>query len=557
MTDSATSNTRYVVLGVVGDAAFRAALRRDLEQLCGSVLEVQVCECGRELLALADTLIPPESRVPLVIASQVLPDMTGVELLQALNDRADCRATRKVLLASAPTAEELKGALNADALHRTLGIPWTEAELQTCCRAVLTRYFVHHAPGDIDRFPELVDAGRVPRAQRAAELDRRALSLQLDVLKRSFLANIEMSDEEVERAMGAGIDEALHDPPRRSYPAGTVLLEQDEPVDTISILVSGEVQLSRHTDAREVILHTHSAGRIIGLLSLAHKQRAFYTCRAVTDVIVIPLTLEQLETALEANPWLTGYFVTVLLRSLSRRTKRTAQLKVEIEQLNDELRGERDQLAEALRQLEQAQMRLVESEKMATLGQLCAGVAHELNNPVAALQRSVDFISEDLLALPAELPEGETLAATMQAALDQVPISTRTQRQQQAELAEILHDETCAQRLVKIGVTTEKQYRALFGRLAGAKRERLLATLERYYQLGASLRNMSSCSERITAIVSSLRSYARTGRRAGRQRGPARGAGEHASDVRPRPARSRGRQTLWRTAASRMSRRRA
>ena len=246
------------------------------------------------------------------------------------------------------------------------------------------------------------------------------------------------------------------------------------------------------------------------MLSLGYKQRAFYTCRALTDVIVIPLSFAQLETALEANPWLTGYFVTTLVRSLSRRTKRTAQLKVEIEQLNDELRRERDQLAEALQQLEQAQMRLVESEKMATLGQLCAGVAHELNNPVAALQRSVDFISEDLLALPAELPEGETLAATMQAALDQAPTSTRTQRQQQTELAESLHDETLAQRLVKIGITTEKQYRALFGRLAGSKRERLLATLERYYQLGASLRNMSSCGERITAIVSSLRSYART-----------------------------------------------
>lgn len=510
MTDSAASNTRYVVLGAVGDADARDALRRDLEHLFSPALEVKVCERGQELLKLAAALSPPEVRVPLVIAGQVLPDMAGVELLSALNEKPDCRATRKVLLAAAPSAEELTRALNAGALHRTLNQPWTEAELHACCRAVLTSYFVHHAPGELARFSDLVDAGRVPRAQREADLDRRALSLQLNALKRSFLANIDLSDEEVERALGVGIDEALDDPPRRSYPAGTVLLEQDEPVDTISILVSGEVQLSRHANAREVILHTHSAGRIIGLLSLGHKQRAFYTCRALTDVIAIPLSFAQLETALEANPWLAGYFVTALIRSLSRRTKRTARLKVEVDQLNDELRGERDQLATALAQLEQAQLKLVESEKMATLGQLCAGVAHELNNPGAALQRSVDFMSEDLLALLGTMPEGGTLTGAMQTALEQAPISTRAQRQQRAELAEKLQDDALAQRLVKIGVTTEDQYRSLFGRQTGSKREHLLAALERYYQLGASLRNISSCTERITAIVSSLRSYTRT-----------------------------------------------
>ena len=136
MTDSAASNTRYVVLGVVGDADMRDALRRDLEHLFEPALEVKVCERGQELLELAGKLRPPAARVPLVIAGQALPDMTGVELLCAFNDKPDCRATRKVLLAAAPTAEDLTRALNADALHRTLSLPWTEAELHECCRAV-------------------------------------------------------------------------------------------------------------------------------------------------------------------------------------------------------------------------------------------------------------------------------------------------------------------------------------------------------------------------------------------------------------------------------------
>jgi DNA-binding response OmpR family regulator len=40
------------------------------------------------------------------------------------------------------------------------------------------------------------------------------------------------------------------------------------------------------------------------------------------------------------------------------------------------------ELSDSVRKLQQAQLRLVQSEKMSTLGQLVAGVAHEINNPV-------------------------------------------------------------------------------------------------------------------------------------------------------------------------------
>ncbi|RRB02559.1 ATP-binding protein [Larkinella rosea] len=43
---------------------------------------------------------------------------------------------------------------------------------------------------------------------------------------------------------------------------------------------------------------------------------------------------------------------------------------------------------EALQRLQEAQLQVVQSEKMATLGTLAAGVAHELNNPAAATRRA-------------------------------------------------------------------------------------------------------------------------------------------------------------------------
>ena len=61
-----------------------------------------------------------------------------------------------------------------------------------------------------------------------------------------------------------------------------------------------------------------------------------------------------------------------------------------------ELRREREQLAKSLahqrelnRKLEDAQNQLLQSEKMASLGQLAAGVAHELNNPIGFVRSNV------------------------------------------------------------------------------------------------------------------------------------------------------------------------
>ncbi len=64
-------------------------------------------------------------------------------------------------------------------------------------------------------------------------------------------------------------------------------------------------------------------------------------------------------------------------------------------------------VAERTRQLADTQAQLVRSEKMATVGQLTASIAHEVNNPIAVIQGNLDLLRELLPADAAALVRPE------------------------------------------------------------------------------------------------------------------------------------------------------
>ncbi|MFQ4140719.1 GAF domain-containing protein [Chlorogloeopsis sp. ULAP02] len=89
-------------------------------------------------------------------------------------------------------------------------------------------------------------------------------------------------------------------------------------------------------------------------------------------------------------------------------TQVAAQLSVALRQANlfqqssllGQTREEANQLAQALNELRTAQMQIIHAEKMASLGQLVAGVAHEINNPINFIHGNLEHAhqyTQDLL----------------------------------------------------------------------------------------------------------------------------------------------------------------
>ncbi|MEL7068364.1 MAG: ATP-binding protein [Cyanobacteria bacterium J06581_3] len=62
-----------------------------------------------------------------------------------------------------------------------------------------------------------------------------------------------------------------------------------------------------------------------------------------------------------------------------------------------------EELEQVLKELEQSQLKTVQSEKMASLGNLVAGIAHEINNPIGFLNGSIDNAKDYVKDLQSQL----------------------------------------------------------------------------------------------------------------------------------------------------------
>ena len=106
-----------------------------------------------------------------------------------------------------------------------------------------------------------------------------------------------------------------------------------------------------------------------------------------------------------------------------------AQLQAEIEartQVELELRQKSDRLEQALQHINRAQVQLIQAEKMSSLGQLVAGITHEINNPINFVQgnliHTTNYTQELLNLLSGYQSAFPDLPPELQAQLDSIDL---------------------------------------------------------------------------------------------------------------------------------------
>ena len=79
-------------------------------------------------------------------------------------------------------------------------------------------------------------------------------------------------------------------------------------------------------------------------------------------------------------------------------------LEKKVEARTRDLEEQKQQIQKAYHDLQETQAQLIEAERMASLGQLVGGIAHEINNPIGAIRSHAELLQRNNRITLEEIP---------------------------------------------------------------------------------------------------------------------------------------------------------
>ena len=204
-----------------------------------------------------------------------------------------------------------------------------------------------------------------------------------------FLKNVSLfeglSDDDFERLAGMAEEVRLG--------KGDLLFAEGSAADSAYVIERGAVEIIKRSGDRDVLLAIRGPGDVIGEMALLDETSRMAGVRAREEAVLHAIGQEQLRTLLESST----SAATAMFRTVLGRWRTTEAM-------------------------------LRQNERMAQLGTLTAGLAHEMNNPAAAVQRGSGQLVEAL--------EAWQEAASRAAALDLAPEQREELRRLEASARE-------------------------------------------------------------------------------------------------------------------------